>query len=180
MKLFNEPYFNRRNWILDNAENLQLSLEETMLVLYIDYLNEFKPIVDIATLSQKMKWDKQKVDLLMNELMKKNYLKVDVIDRKMVYNIEGVFQQTNDGKPCDNSVYTNLFALYEQEFARPLSQKESEMLSEWLTVYDIKLIEYALREAITYNSMNMHYIDKILVHWKEKNITAQMYEEGRQ
>lgn len=179
MKLFNEPYFNRRNWILENVENLELTLEETMLIICIDYLNEFKPVVDIPTLSKKMKIDKQRVDHLLNDLMNKNYLKMEMIDRKMIYNLEGVFQSTNNGKPCDHNVYKNLFILYEQEFARPLSQKETQMLSEWISLYELKLIEYALREAITYNSLNMNYIDKILINWKEKKVTPLMYEEGR-
>ena len=45
--------------------------------------------------------------------------------------------------------------------------------------YDQKLIRYALREALTYEKKSFDYIERILQIWKEKGLTAEMYEEGR-
>lgn len=177
MKLCNEPFFNRRNWILEHLEDLELTLEQAFCVFCIDYFNEFRYVVDVPSLANKMKMDDGKVDLMLNDLMEKGYLQIDFVDRRIYYNIDGVFKLKEDAKPCDSNEYQTLFALYESEFARPLSQKESEMLSEWISTYELKLIEYALREAVIYDKKSFAYINRILINWKESKFTAKMYEE---
>lgn len=177
MNLFRQPFFNRRNWILENLEQLDLTLEEAMVVLLIDYFNEFQKNVDIVSLSTKLHMDGNHIDAILSKLLGKGYLKVEAINRKMVYQLDGLYIHTSDAKPCDSNVYRNLFDLFETEFRRPLSQKESELLSEWIASYDLKLIEYALREAIIYEKVAFPYIDTILRNWKEKGYTVRMYEE---
>ena len=177
MNLFRQPFFNRRNWILENLEDLDLSLEESMVVLLIDYFNEFNRNVDIPSLANKLNMDGAHIDAILNQLLAKGYLKIEAINRKMVYQLDGLYIHTNDAKPCDANVYRNLFDMFETEFKRPLSQKESEMLSEWIATYELKLIEYALREAIIYDKIAFPYIDTILRNWKDKGYTVRMYEE---
>jgi len=177
MNLFRQPFFNRRNWILENLEDLDLSLEESMVVLLIDYFNELNCNVDIPSLANKLNMDGAYIDAILNQLLAKGYLKIEAINRKMVYQLDGLYLHTEDAKPCNSNVFRNLFELYEQEFRRPLSQRESEQLSEWISVYDLKLIEYALREAVIYDKVAFPYIDTILRNWKDKGFTAKMYEE---
>lgn len=177
MNLFGQPFFNRRNWILENLEELDLTLEESLVVLLIDYFNEFNRSVDIMSLAKKLNMDGAHVDQILNQLMLKGYLKMEAVNRRMVYQLEGLYLHTENAKPCDTNSYRSLFELYEQEFKRPLSQKESESISEWISLYDLKLIEYALREAIIYDKMSFAYIDTILRSWKERGYTARMYEE---
>ena len=177
MKLVNAPYFNRRNWLFEQMENLDLTSEELLVVLCIDYMNEFKQFIDIASLSKKLKMDGSDVDDLLNNLIAKGYVRMEMGNRCMLFNIDRVFLQKEDDQPCHENEFKNLFVLYENEFKRPLSQRESETLSEWIALYDLKLIEYALREAIIYNSVNFNYINKILINWKENNFSAKSYEE---
>lgn len=177
MNLFNQPFFNRRNWILENLEELNLTLEESMVVLFIDYFNEFQRNVDIVSLSKKLNMDGEHVDRILNQLIQKGYLRIEAINRRMVYQLDGLYTHTEDAKPCDVNTYKTLFELYEQEFKRPLSQNESQIISEWISKYDLKAIEYALREAVIYEKMSFSYVDKILRDWKEKGFTAKMYEE---
>lgn len=177
MNLFEQTFFNRRNWILENLEDLDLNMEETMIVLMIDYFNEFHRTVDISSLSSRLKMEGSKVDEILNNLISKGYLKVELANRSMVYRLDGLYLHTEDTKPCDTNTYRNLFELYEQEFKRPLSQKESELLSDWVSSYELKLIEYALREAIIYDKLSFPYVDTILRSWKDKGFSARMYEE---
>lgn len=177
MKLINAPYFNRRNWLMEQMEHLDLTSNELLVVLCIDYMNEFNQFIDIATLAKKLKMDGNVVDLLLNDLINKGYLRMEMGNRCMLFNIDRVFMQKEDTKPCSSNEFKNLFQLYENEFKRPLSQRESETLSEWIEIYDLKLIEYALREAIIYSSVNFAYINKILMNWKDTNFSAKMYEE---
>lgn len=177
MKLINATFFNRRNWIMEHMEQLDLTPEELLLVLCIDYMNEFQQLIDVNSVSKKMKLDGSIVDNMFNELINKGYLKMEIGNRNMIYNIDQLFMQKENAQPCHQNELKNLFTMYEKEFKRPLSQRESETLSEWIENYDLKLIEYALREAIIYNSLNFAYINKILLNWKEKGYTAKMYEE---
>ena len=41
-----------------------------------------------------------------------------------------------------------------------------------------KLICYALREALTYDHKSFDYIERILVEWKNRGMTAEKYEGG--
>ncbi|NBK97791.1 MAG: DnaD domain protein [Erysipelotrichia bacterium] len=177
MKLYNAPFFNRRNWIMEHMDQLELNVQEILLILCIDYMNEFDQIVDVNALSKKMKIEGQEVDCLLSALINKGYLHMESNNRKMIYNIDRIFMQKENAQPCASNEFKNLFSLYEKEFKRPLSQRESEMLSEWIELYELKLIEYALREAIIYDTVNFAYINKILMNWKEKHFTAKMYEE---
>ena len=41
-KWWNERFINRRDWILDHLKDLSLTIEETMVVLMIDFMNEHR------------------------------------------------------------------------------------------------------------------------------------------
>lgn len=73
---------------------------------------------------------------------------------------------------------SSLIDLYEQGFGRPLSQREVQTICQWTEEYEDRLIRYALREALTYNTQSVDYIDRILLKWKQKGFTAEQYEEG--
>ena len=103
-------------------------------------------------------------------------LSLEFKEGKIIFNIDGVFEDDKDKAiPFDQS----LFELYETEFGRPLSQMELQRMADWLNTYEQKLISYALREALTYDHKSFDYIERILVEWKKRNLTAEEYEEGK-
>jgi DNA replication protein len=63
----------------------------------------------------------------------------------------------------------NVFNVFEQEFGRPLTPTEAELINGWLdTGISEELIKGALSEA-TYNGVrSFRYIDKIIYEWKKK------------
>lgn len=74
--------------------------------------------------------------------------------------------------PESRSAHANLFTVFEEEFARPLSPMECENISLWLDKDKLSesMIMLALREAVFNNKVNFRYIDKILLEWKSKNL----------
>lgn len=72
----------------------------------------------------------------------------------------------------------NLIELFEQEFARTISSIECQRLADWSEKYGDTLVRYALREALMYQTKNFDYIDRILLAWEQKGMTAEMYEDG--
>lgn len=173
---WNENFINRRDYILDNFENLTLSCEECMAVLLIDFMNQHNIPVSHGILASKMKKEGAEIDDLLSNLTQKGYLQITYQDKKIAFLIDGIFNQPEDKTVAFDQ---SLFDVYETEFARPLSQMEMQRMSEWMSTYEQKLLVYALREAILYDKRSFDYIERILMEWKRRGFTAQEYEDGK-
>ena len=156
-KWWRERFIDRRAWILDHLEDLSLSSEEAMTILLIDFFNEHDMPVHHGVLANKLKLDMDQVDDLLARLGAKGYVSIE--------------KETS-------SFDLSLFEVFEDDFARPLSQMEVELLSQWTMEYDQTLIVYALREAMTKNKRSFDYIDRILLDWKRRGFSAEDYERG--
>ena len=66
----------------------------------------------------------------------------------------------------------NVFAVFEKEFARPLSPMECETISDWIDKdrYPQSLILMALKEAVFSGKVHFRYIDRILLEWEKNRI----------
>lgn len=83
----------------------------------------------------------------------------------------------------------NLFAVFEQEFGRPLSPMEVETINAWLDKdgYDEDLVLFALKESVFAGKLSFRYIDRILLEWSRNRVTnvdearahTQRYRTGR-
>ncbi|MEV3279667.1 DnaD domain-containing protein [Paenibacillus larvae] len=85
--------------------------------------------------------------------------------------------------PAEPEVSGNLFSIFEQEFARPLTPMELETISGWLDQdqYAEELILAALKEAVFAGKIHFRYIDRILLEWGRNRIqTAQQAKEFTQ
>ena len=173
---WNKPYINRRAYILDHFEELTLSCEECMAVLLIDYMNEHQILISHGVLANKMKMDGSEIDDLLSNLTQKGYLKITYEGKKIAFKIDGIFDTAHDQTITFDQ---SLFDVFEREFARPLSQMELQRMSDWMSQYDQKLIQYALREAVLYGKRNFDYIERILMEWKKRKFSAEDYEDGK-
>jgi DNA replication protein len=68
---------------------------------------------------------------------------------------------------------TNLFAVFEQEFGRPLSPMEVETINGWLDKdgYDEDLVLFALKESVFAGKLHFRYIDRILLEWSRSRVS---------
>ncbi|MEG0176502.1 DnaD domain-containing protein [Anaerorhabdus sp.] len=176
MKWYKQTYVNHRDWILENLEVLGLSLQETVLVLLIDFFNANQIQVTMDALSKKTGLTQTEVDKVLSILVAKKYLEIRATNRQVSFILDGLFD--TEVAKTQNALNSSLFDLFETEFARPLSNSEMMKLSDWVKTMDSKLVVYALREASMYQKISMNYIQKILQTWSEKGITAKMIEEG--
>lgn len=173
---WNAHFINRRDYILDHFEDLNLSCEEGMAIMLIDFMNQHNIPVSHGILASKMKKETSQIDDLLSNLTKKGYLEITYQDKKIAFKIDGIFDLP---KPTGMDFDESLFDLYESEFARPLSQVELQRMSEWMAQFDQKLIVYALREALLYDKRSFDYIERILIEWKKRNFSAEEYEDGK-
>ncbi|MEA5017472.1 MAG: DnaD domain protein [Erysipelotrichaceae bacterium] len=162
-KWWNERYFNKRVWLLDNLQNLQLTLEEAMLLIVVDYHNEFQLDLSLNILSAKCNVAVDKLDNLINNLRTKGYLDIKVVNKKIKFIIDGIFDE-NKVTSYDKS---SLYDLFENELGKILSQGDLRRINEWLSMYKEEEIINALREAVIYKKKNLNYIHNILVNSRE-------------
>ena len=163
MEIYREKYFNRRNWILENLGALNLTASESLIVLLIDFCNEFSQPIDLQALSRLSNLNKDEVDNAIVMLCSKGYLAIEQHDSVVSFNIDAIFTQHNisyAGK--------ELYQTFEAEFGRIMSRGELERLSEWMRLYSHDEIIDALREASINRKLNFSYIDRILAE-REKN-----------
>lgn len=177
MKWYEQKYVNHRDWILDNYENLNLSHSETIIVLLIDFLNQNNISITGDILSNKAKITKDELDKILGSLCARKYLDIIPVGKEVSFSLNGLFE--TDIARDIRIAETPLFDTFETEFARPLTSKEMQQVTEWNRMYDRQLILYALRNASAYQKLSMAYINKILVSWQEKGVTAEMIENGK-
>lgn len=76
----------------------------------------------------------------------------------------------------------NVYALFEAEFARPLSPMELQKLNAWLITdgWSATMLAEAVSRAVMHGALSLAYIDKILLRWQKDGITTpeQLAEEG--
>ena len=177
MKWYKQKYVSRRDWILDNLEYLGLSEKETLIVLLIDFLNTNNINITIELLCKKTGMKETELNKVLSVLFAKKYLVIQAQRNKAKFILDGLFEI--EVASVESALDSSLFDLFETEFKRPLAPKEMDKVSEWGKVIDSKLIILALKEASMYKKMSIAYIDKILKNWQEKNVSAQMIEEGK-
>ncbi|MDO4378442.1 MAG: DnaD domain protein [Erysipelotrichia bacterium] len=158
MKYYQETYFNRRNWLLENIQRLNLNSEEAIVVLMIDFLNEFQQKVTIPALSKKCNLSNEVIDETIASLNNKGFININT-KNGVYFDISNIFETTNS--MIDEN---NLFEVFEKEFHRVISRKETDMIAEWIRMYDYEKIIKALREAVLNEKMSFKYIGTILAH----------------
>ena len=92
-KWWNERCINRRDWILDHLKELSLTIEEIMVVLMIDFMNEYQIPITHGILADKLKKDSDEIDDILSHLSAKGYLALQFQNGKILFNIDGVFAQ---------------------------------------------------------------------------------------
>ena len=157
-KWWNETFFNRRNWILENYQNLNLTAAEGLILLTVDYMNEFGKEFTIQTLADKLHMDVKTVDQTISLLATKGYLKIASDGKRIRFLIDGVF----DSPKVSFTKLSSIFEIFEEEMGRTLNQNELREINEWLEKYKEEDILYSLRQASIYGKKNFGYIRTIL------------------
>lgn len=111
------------------------------------------------------------------------------------YRIDGLYQQLlelwffQNSVPADKSpreaasyqdearsseAIKTVYALFEAEFARPLSPIELQKLNAWLITdgWSAAMLAEAVRRAVMHGAFSLAYIDKILLRWRQEGITT--------
>ncbi|WP_430534137.1 DnaD domain-containing protein [Listeria rocourtiae] len=95
---------------------------------------------------------------------------LDPLLEKLMIFFENMYQEQN--VVFQEIEQMSLYSQFEQEFGRPLSPMEAEMLSAWIDqdFNSPELIREALKEAVLSQKLSFRYMDRILLNWNRKNI----------
>lgn len=124
---------------------------------------------------------------VLRQLIQRQFLSIEQMENDQhqlteVYSLEPLWMKLFKpaSEPVKHENEGTIFVLFEQEFGRPLSPFEIEMINAWLDEDHISpaLIKAGLRESVLMGKLNFKYIDRILREWKKKGIHS--VEEARE
>ena len=165
-KWYKESYFNRTNWILENYEKLDLSDEETLLLLIVELNRISKGKITYEYLRDKMRRDPVQIDRIIASLVNKRYLKLTANSRGLVFDIDPIFEF--DPERYDIIENSDLYDVVTEVFGKPLSPSDLQKMNELIAAYGEKQFKQALRIAEAQKKLKMSYIEGILRNEKKQ------------
>lgn len=167
------PYY-----LFQLRDKLSVTLEEFVLLSYLMSQGN-KIVFNLDKIITDLAFKLEDVMTMIDSLSEKKYLSVDVIknDKGIMeeYIVLDLFfdkvtmllmEEINQNNEVTK---VNVFEKIEEEFARPLTSIEYEIIKSWLengTSEDLVL--EALKEAVFNGVTNLRYMDKILYEWTKK------------
>ncbi|MDG5787555.1 DnaD domain-containing protein [Evansella sp. AB-P1] len=180
-----------------NYKNLGLNEEQFLLILHIRcFSQQGNHFPTPNELQARMSIDEVKCTSQLKELLQKGFLQIEekhdedgrlaeAFSLKPLYEKLTVFltnETIDEKKDTRKNEEGQLFRRFEEEFSRPITPMEMEMISMWLDEdgHIPQMIEAALREAVVSSKLNFRYIDRILYEWKRNGVrtTQQAREHG--
>ncbi|NLC34266.1 MAG: DnaD domain protein [Erysipelothrix sp.] len=156
--LANKVYFDKIRYVLSNIPKFDLTNDELIIVLAILLLRENNEQISVLSIQNLTDLDERLIDTCIETLAAKRYLEI-VVDKTVVnFSVDNLFNL----KEVDTTDVKDIFKIFEDEFARILTQRELVKINEWLKEYERDEIIEALRSASIMNKLNFNYIHKIL------------------
>lgn len=180
VKLYQKQNFVIGEDILKTIKKNNLTLDEALLIIYFCGNNNH-PILDIDEISQKFGMEELSIMQAFANITNKNLINIKMVKNKdgkveelidLTKFYESIAYDMSEKDKKDSS--TSIFNAFEQEFARPLSSVEFELINNWLDKgIKEELIRLALKEAIFNGSFTLRYIDAILNEWVKKGFKTE-------
>ena len=152
---------------------MDLSLNEAILIIF--FMNQETPILDIDGIKEEAYLSEEEIMEAYEKLVTLGILETKIVNqngiREEIISLDNIIKSvsqdiTKEGK---KKLTVDLFQKFEEEFGRPLSPMEYEIINSWLDKgTSEELILEALKEAIYNNVKSLRYIEKILLNWKDK------------
>ena len=159
-KWYKESYFDRKNWILENFDKLNLTADETILILLVDLCKTNRKYVTYDYLTNKMKKTPKEIDSIVAGLVSKHYLKISNNSKGLVFDFDEIFEFDPEKYEIDEN--KNLYDTVSEVFGKPLSPSELQKMNDLIDKYGEDKFVEALRIAEAYRKLNMSYIEGVL------------------
>lgn len=159
-KIYKTPYFNKIKWMLEYFDKLNLTSNETMVLILIEYAHEAGYKDSIDYLAAKLKININELDGILSDLLKKQYITMN--EGGYNFNINNVFEFD----PSKYEVINNqdVFQIFEEFLNRPLSGDELNKISNLVNEYGEDTVIDALRKAEAYDKHSISYVESVLLN----------------
>ncbi|WP_062356434.1 DnaD domain-containing protein [Bacillus kwashiorkori] len=198
LELLEEGVVTIPSFLFKYYRKMQLTDIECMLLLHVHtFIQQGNHFPTIRQISERMSIDDVQLSQILQSLIQREFLQLmngksetgivfEKYSLQPLWNkiVELLLIEAKEEESFQLKIEEgNLFSIFEQEFARPLSPIECETLSMWIDNdnHSPELIKAALREAVLSNKLNFRYIDRILFEWKKAGIKTveQAAEQGK-
>ena len=171
---FKEKYLVFPTFLIPIFKKYDMTMDEALLLSY--FWNNQEEEFDIQKIHQVLKLTEEEVLNAFNSLIKKQIVTVttgkdtsnkrmEIIDLDLLY--QEMYIDLEEQEKEKN--HTEIYSVFEREFARTISPMEYEIINAWLEKgFSEELILGALKEAIYNGVTSLRYIDKILYEWQKK------------
>ncbi|MFD0867826.1 DNA replication protein dnaD [Chlamydia abortus] len=171
---------------------LNLNETEAMLLLHLmSFIDrEKKDFPTIEEIQSRMAAPPEQVIKALQKLLKEGWITIDEEVDSLSgiqyerYNLSGMYhklaaawadfhkEEERQKRLAVSKEGNDIFTIFENEFARPLTPMELETISGWLDQdkYNKDLILAALKEAVFAGKVHFRYIDRILLEWSRNRI----------
>ena len=163
-KWYKESYFNRKNWILENFDKLNITNDELVLILLIELCKESKKQITYDYLTEKLNKSIKDVDKIIASLVGKHYLNLSTNAKGLVLDIDSIFDFDPD--KYEVSENKDLYDTLGDLFGRPLTPNELQKVNDLLNEYSQKDLLQAIRIAEANRKLKLNYIEGILRNGK--------------
>lgn len=163
-KWWEKNYTNKISWILENSSRFNITNNELLVILFIQFFNEENVLITPEQLANKTNMTVAEVDSIMSGLLDKQYLEIVIKDSAVLFSLDNLYQYQDNN--FDKTNFNDVFKLCEDEFARPLSQTEIQMIADWVKEYSNNQIIDAIRFASVNEKLSMNYINRYLLNSK--------------
>ncbi len=164
-KWYKESYFDRKNWILENFDRLNLSSDETLFILVVELCRINRKQISYEYLSAKMNKSVKELDQIIASLVSKHYLKLSTNAKGLVFDIDGIFEF--DPEKYEITENKSLFDTVGDIFGKPLTPIQLQKMNDLLESYGQEKFTEALRLAEAHRKLSMSYIEGILRNEKQ-------------
>lgn len=159
-KLYKTPYFDKIKWILEYFDKLNLTPNEAMVLVLIEFAHESGYKDTIEFISTKMNLKLEDVDSILSGLVSKQYITLN--EGGYSFNIDNVFEFD----PSKYEIINNqdVFQIFEEFLNRPLTGDELNKISNLVNEYGEDTVIDALRKAEAYDKHSISYIESVLLN----------------
>ena len=173
-KTLKEKDFILKNYIIKVATELNLTLSDTLLLIY--FMNQEIPTLNIKNITSSLYLTEEQIMESFNKLIgiKLINMKVEKDERGIrteIINLDNIIKYATSDITKKHRIdeKDNIYEKFEIEFGRTLSPTEYEIINDWLNKGVSKeMIIQALKEAVYNGAKSFRYIERILIAWQEK------------
>ena len=184
-RYINNKTINFTELILNNYNRLGIDETDAVMLIKLQFLlNNNITFISSKQLSEMLSISTQTTSKRLKSLIEKGFIQMEIVEKQngkqtesfnLDFLIESIlkseYERRNGNKETNNkTLESKLSKLFEEEFKKPLSVLDIQLITKWLNEdkYTYEEIKDALFDAVRARKLTIKYVDGILLRKDEK------------